>query len=161
MTDAAINPPEEGAKKSNMPMIVGVFLMVFGGGGGFFAVSSGLVSLSESHEPVPAEESADKLPDITYVPVDPLVVSLTENGQMQHLRFRAQLEVGKKYRADVELLLPRIVDVLNGYLRALELSDLKDPLALTRLRAQMLRRIQIVVGEGRVRDLLIMEFVLT
>jgi flagellar FliL protein len=29
------------------------------------------------------------------------------------------------------------------------------------LRAQMLRRVQIVAGEGRIRDLLIMEFVLS
>jgi len=31
---------------------------------------------------------------------------------------------------------------------------------LLRLRSQMLRRVQVVTGEGRVRDLLIMEFVL-
>ena len=31
---------------------------------------------------------------------------------------------------------------------------------LVRLRAQMLRRVQMVTGEGRVRDLLITEFVL-
>jgi flagellar FliL protein len=33
-------------------------------------------------------------------------------------------------------------------------------MALTRLRGQMLRRVQIVVGKDRVRDLLIMDFVL-
>ena len=58
------------------------------------------------------------------------------------------------------LLLPRIVDVMNGYLRALDAAELENPAALVRLRAQMLRRIQIVTGEGRVRDLLITEFVL-
>jgi flagellar FliL protein len=50
--------------------------------------------------------------------------------------------------------------VLNGYLRAVETSDLENPAALVRLKAQMLRRIQIVTGEGRVRDLLVSEFVL-
>ncbi len=52
------------------------------------------------------------------------------------------------------------MDILNGYLRAVDVRDLEDPSALIRLRAQMLRRIQIVTGEGRVKDLLIMEFVL-
>ena len=56
--------------------------------------------------------------------------------------------------------MPRIVDVMNGYLRALDAAELENPAALVRLRAQMLRRIQIVTGEGRVRDLLITEFVL-
>ena len=58
------------------------------------------------------------------------------------------------------LLKPRVMDVLNGFLRAVEVQELEDPAALIRLRAQMLRRIQIVVGEGRVNDLLIVEFVL-
>ena len=53
------------------------------------------------------------------------------------------------------------MDVLNSYLRAVAVSDLEDPSALVSLRAQMLRRIQLVTGEGRVRDLLIMEFVLS
>ena len=56
--------------------------------------------------------------------------------------------------------MPRVLDVLNSYLRAVEVSDLEDPSALVRLRAQMLRRVQIVTGEGRVRDLLVTEFVL-
>ncbi|CAN0580711.1 unnamed protein product [Ectocarpus sp. 12 AP-2014] len=89
-----------------------------------------------------------------------MVISFTGGGRRQLLRFSAELEVSKAYKDDVEVLLPRIVDVLNGYLRALEVSDIDDPMALTRLRAQMLRRIQIVTGRDMVRDLLIMEFVL-
>ena len=54
------------------------------------------------------------------------------------------------------MLMPRIQDVLNSYLRAVEVRQLEDPSALLRLRAQMLRRVQIVTGEGRVRDLLIL-----
>ena len=57
-------------------------------------------------------------------------------------------------------MLPRIVDVMNGYLRAMDKAVLEDPAGLVRMRAQILRRIQIVTGEGRVRDLLVTEFVL-
>ncbi|MEL7416552.1 MAG: flagellar basal body-associated FliL family protein, partial [Pseudomonadota bacterium] len=57
-------------------------------------------------------------------------------------------------------LKPRISDVLNTYLRAVSLDELENPAAMLRLRAQMLRRIQLVTGEGRVRDLLISEFIL-
>jgi flagellar FliL protein len=56
--------------------------------------------------------------------------------------------------------MPRILDVLNSYLRAIDVASIEDPQAMARLRAQMLRRIQIVTGEGRVRDLLVTEFVL-
>ena len=89
-----------------------------------------------------------------------MIVSLSPAAQGRHLRFRAQLEVPSKYASDVEAVLPRVVDVLNGYLRALETRDIESASALTRLRAQMLRRVQIVTGPGRGNDLLIMEFVL-
>ncbi len=100
------------------------------------------------------------LPDISFVPVTPMVVSLGSNASSRHLRFTAELEVAKAYQPDVILLMPRILDVLNGYLRAVDAAQLEDPTALIRLRAQMLRRVQIVTGEGRVRDLLVTEFVL-
>ncbi|QBF29690.1 flagellar basal body-associated protein FliL [Thalassococcus sp. S3] len=161
MTDATAEDAEEPVKKSKLPLILGVALAIAGGGGGYFAVSSGLILKGESQKGTANEATVDPLPEIAYVPVDPLIISLTERGQMQHLRFRAQLEVVAKYAADVETVLPRVTDVLNSYLRAVRIEDLQDPLALTRLRAQMLRRIQIVTGEGRVRDLLVMEFVLS
>ena len=61
---------------------------------------------------------------------------------------------------NVRKVLPRIVDVLNGYLRALRMEDLEDPATLVRIRAQMLRRIQVITGPDAVSDLLIVEFML-
>lgn len=92
--------------------------------------------------------------------MDPIVITLRKGSGIKHLRFRAQLEVDLAHQAEVEKILPRVIDVLNSYLRALELEDLTDPMALPKLRAQMLRRINIATGQGRVRDLLIMDFVL-
>jgi len=79
---------------------------------------------------------------------------------MRHLRFRGELEVIPRHKAEVERLLPRVVDVLNTYLRALRIEDIEDSSGLMRLRAQMLRRVQIVTGADRINDLLIMEFVI-
>ncbi len=176
MTDAAAEVPEdEPAKPSKLPLIIGLVLGLAGAGGGYFAVSAGLLPFgggaNHADEEHIASESLSEdgdahtgppepLPEITYVPIEPIVVTLLKGSNVQHLRFRAQLEVAAAYQADVETILPRVTDVLNGYLRALEVRDLEDTLALTRLRAQMLRRIQIVTGKGRVRDLLIMDFVL-
>jgi flagellar FliL protein len=99
------------------------------------------------------------MPDVTFVPVEPLIVSLSDRGSGT-LRFRAQLEVRSQYKTEVERLLPRVVDVLNSYLRAVAIEDIRNSAALVRLRAQMLRRVQIVTGGDRVSDLLIMEFIL-
>lgn len=166
MTDTATDTPEEPTKPSKLPMIIGLVLAIVGAGAGFFAVQKGFLSMilsSENHESDHTSEPSMPMPDtenIAFVEIDPIMISLTDGGQIQYLRFRAQLEVEEADKDDVMLLLPRVVDVLNSYLRAVETSEFSTPSALTRLRGQMLRRIQIVVGKDRVRDLLIMDFVL-
>ena len=57
------------------------------------------------------------------------------------------------------MLMPRVLDVINTYLRAVEVRQLEDPAALTLIRSHLLRRIQLVTGDGRVNDLLITEFI--
>lgn len=146
-------------KPSRKPLIIGLLLALIGGAAGFYLVYSGVIPARESR-PETSAVSVDPLPDVGFVALDSMVISLGPASGNRHLRFAAQLEVESAHVADIETLRPRVIDVLNSYLRALETRDLEDPTALTRLRAQMLRRIQIVTGEGRVRDLLIMEFVL-
>lgn len=158
-TDAAEAPPP---KKGKLPLILGLVLALAGAGGGFFAVSSGLLgggATSESGPIDPAPETPPLAP-AAFVPLDPVVVNLPVDSGRRFLRFAAQIEVAPESEGEVEAIRPRIADVLNTYLRAVEVADLENPAALTRLRAQMLRRVQVVAGEGRVRDLLVMEFVL-
>ena len=162
MAEAA-KPHEAVPKKaSKLPLLLGIVLMLVLGGGGFYATFSGMI-LGGGATEVAAEhagDGAEALPDVAFVPVDPLIVSLGSTGRARHLRFSSQLEVSTAHQEEVTHLMPRILDVLNGYLRAVEVAELEDPTALIRLRAQMLRRVQIVSGEGRVRDLLVTEFVL-
>ena len=162
MADAAVVEEEEAPKPSKMPLILGLVFLLLGGGGGFYATWSGLLFGAESEETKAEvkEEEQDKAPAIQFIPIDPITVSLPQGSAQSHLRFRAELEVPRDYASDVEAVLPRIVDVLNGYLRAIEANDITDPSALTRMRAQMLRRVQVVTGPEQIQDLLIMEFVL-
>lgn len=167
MTAVADAEPEEKPKRSKMPLILGLVLALAGGGGGFFAVSKGLIgggsaaheeTAADSHGAATPEKGAAMPEPVAFVPLEPMVISLS--GTQKFLRFTAQLEVAPAAQAEVTAIIPRIVDVLNGYLRAVDTSELADPAALMRLRAQMLRRVQVVTGTEKVRDLLIMEFVL-
>lgn len=176
MSDAVADSVEEPAKRGKMPLILLIVLALAGAGGGFYLVYAGLIPTGsheseasdhddgqgDGHETVQQSDHGApvSLKDIAFVKIDPILISLNDSNRVQHLRFRAQLEVVADHEHEVEAVLPRVTDVLNSYLRALELADIRDPLALTRLRAQMLRRVQVVVGKNRVRDLLIMEFVL-
>jgi flagellar FliL protein len=159
-TETENDPP----KKSKLPLILGLTLALVGGGAGFYATWSGMILGGENATNTAdgdPEHVADPFADIAFVEIEPMIISVDSAPKQRLLRFRAQLEVPKNYQEDVTKLLPRVVDVLNSYLSALEVTDLESQAALTRLRAQMLRRVQVVTGQGRVNDFLIMEFVLT
>ncbi len=157
---------EEPVKKaSKLPLILGFLLALVGGGGAFFAVQSGLLLGSEVDDAKatsaePEVESADPLSDLAFVSVPPIVVTLGSASDSRHLRFSASLEVPSQHQSDVEHLMPRITDALNSFLQAVDEGDVANRDALLRLRVQMLHRVRLVVGEDRVRDLLVSEFIL-
>lgn len=166
MTATATDPPAESAPprkgKSRLPLVLGLALAVAGGAGGFLVVRMGLLGGGSDQAEAPAGEAEADLPDLmpaAFVPIPPLTVNLNGAGEGRLLRFAAQAEVPPQYIEEVTALVPRIVDVLNGYLRAVEPADLDDPAALLAIRSQLLRRLQVVAGGDRVRDLLVMEFV--
>lgn len=150
----ATGMPARGGKKL---FLVSLVLAAAGAGAGYMASVSGLLPVGGgAAEKTPATVARDTV----FVPVDPIVISLGAAGSNRHLSFRAQLEVPTVATAEVAGLMPRIVDVLNSYLRAVDVREFDSPHGLVRMRAQMLRRVQIIVGDGKVRDLLVMEFVL-
>ncbi|HDR28288.1 flagellar basal body-associated FliL family protein [Rhodovulum sp.] len=164
MAGTEIDGAEAPPKRSKKPLILGVVGALVLGGGAFFAIYSGMI-LGGSDKQAAAHYSSGKVTDsmlgsVAFVPVEPMIISLGPESQRRHLRFQAQLEVTPAYQPEVALLMPRVLDVLNSYLRAVEAAEFERPTALITLRAQMLRRVQLVTGPNRVRDLLITEFVL-
>lgn len=161
MADATAVETEPNKKSSKTLIILSLILGLAGAGAGFYLMYEGLIPgmKGETKEPVEQKSPVTDLPeDIGFVPIDPLMISLGRDSGL-NLRFRAQLEIREQHRSDVEKLMPRVVDVLNSYLRAVDIEDIEGTASLVRLRAQMLRRIQVVTGMDRVQDLLVMEFV--
>lgn len=157
MAETTTDLEEEAPKgSSKMGMIIGVVLALVGGGGAFVFTSGMLGGGEKEAETV---KPAAKVKDVAFIELEPMTVSIGDPAQKRFLRFRANLEVGTSNKSDVEKLKPRVVDVLNTYLRSVTLKDVEDPSSLLKLRAQMRRRIDLVVGEGYVHDLLVMEFV--
>lgn len=154
-------PTEEKKKGGKKGLITGLLGAILLGGGGFYATYAGLIlGAADEHDTHAAESDLHALPEIAFIELEPMVVSLGTAAHAKFLRFSAQLDVDPASEEAVLLVLPRIIDVLNTYLRAVSEDELGKPAALERLRAQMLRRIQVVTEQGQVKDLLITEFVL-
>ena len=172
MAATAVQAAETAPKSSRKPLILGLVLALVGGGAGFGAVYMGALdsvlggtapdeggahASGESHGGAPGAMAPAP---VAFVPLPPLTINVGSGPTAQILRFGAQLEVPATRVAEVEHLVPRVMDVLNLYLRALEPQELQEQAAILRLRGQMLRRVQIVAGPGAVSDLLVSEFVM-
>ncbi|MEF3048936.1 flagellar basal body-associated FliL family protein [Pseudotabrizicola sp. L79] len=156
MTDTTASP-EGAATGGKKPIIVGIIGAIVLGGAGFAVTYLDLLPLG--HKTTEGSTVAP-MPAVEFVALDPLTITLGPDSAARHLRFGAQLECAPGHAEELRQMAPRVLDVLNSYLRAVELRQLEDPHTLPKLKAQMLRRIQIVTGEGRVTDLLISEFIL-
>lgn len=163
MANAEVAEEEVAPKKGKMGLVVAIVLALLAGGGGFYAAISGLLPFgaeSSAEEEAKEEEPLKQLGSNVYVELDPLVVNIRSSSKYQLLKFVGQLEVKPEHAEDVEHIKPRLMDVMNTYLNALEAARFEDPIALIKLRAQLLRRLQVISGDGRIEDLLIMEFIL-
>lgn len=147
-----------------VPIVLGVILAAAGGGGGFWAVTQGPFAPETTEtagaEAADAEGEGEGMDPTTiaFLELETLVISLGAEESNRNLIFSASLEVPPEYLEEVTQLTPRVLDVLNSYLRVIAISELSEPTSLARLRSQMLRRIQVVTGTGRVRDLLVTQF---
>jgi len=113
-------------------------------------------SVAELH----SEEKTKSYEDVAFVNLEPLVITLGPNAKSEFLKISVSLETSQDRIKAVEHFKPRFRDVLNTYLRAVEEKDLAEPASMTRVRSQMLRRLQVVASPDIVDDVLITEFVL-
>ena len=155
MAEADVDEADQPKTASKLPLILGVVVALLGGAGGFFFMYfEGLSqSVQKQSDPIPYLGTAH------FLALDPITIPLGDGPTNRILRFQAHLEVEAETLSQIEAMRPRILDVLNTYLRSVDLETLQDRRALLLLRAQMLRRVQVVTDENVVRDLLITEFI--
>lgn len=175
MSDAAEDDDDDAPKKKSKGMLFGLIGAVLLGGGAFYGVYSGLVPLPFGDEPKENPEVAEsvenededsaKLTDApfdagAFVAMEPILISLGERSTARHLKVTLSIEVEPGTEETVAAVKPRINDVLNTFLRAVDERDFEIPRSMARLRAQILRRVKLVSPPGSVRDVLVQEFIL-
>lgn len=157
-------PAKKGGGKSSVIALV-LFLVL--SGGAFYATYSGIVPAAsmlgmgggdgEAEEEEVVEEVS---PGVAFVSLGEIVVPLGPRAQSDFLILEASIEVAPEDVEALETVMPRIRDLFNTYLRAVEAADLEAPNATMKLRAQLLRRLRVVTEPAAPRDLLFTSFIL-
>lgn len=158
--DAA--PPKKKRKLGLLLALVGVPLVLGGGGGGaYFLVPgvaekvAGLTAAKEEAPPVPTA------PRPVFVDLAEMSVTLPNSGQSRQLRIRISLELMKTSAElpPTDLLTPRVYDALLTYLRTLSDNDIDNAMAIDRIRGDLYRRLNLLLGTDVVRDVLVTSLV--
>jgi flagellar FliL protein len=125
-------------------------------GHGFLPVPRGASGGSSS-----ATDASTAAANTVFFALEPFMVTLPRTDPVRQLRLELQLELPQSGEAAVRAATPRLQATMNTYLMAIDLSDIEDPNAMLRVRMQLLRRLQVAVGEGLIQDLLITQFLIS
>jgi flagellar protein FliL len=99
----------------------------------------------------------------SFIDLPEMAVTLPNGGHARQMRIRLSIELAKGAAADTpssQILSPRVYEALLIYLRTLRDGELDNGLAIDRLRADLYRRMTLLLGPGVVGDVLITSLVL-
>jgi len=102
------------------------------------------------------EAKLDFTEDTSYLELSPLTISLQDNARILKIGITLETLAGEEDYIDPND--PKIRDAFMGYLRALRLEQIEDAAFMAQMRAQLLRRAQLILGVENVRGILITDF---
>lgn len=179
---AAESFEENSGGKKKLIIIIAVLLFVLGGAGAGLYFSGFLdkfLKKSETAE-APAEggEHGEEpkqecvkdehgkevcgAPGAQFLKIPDMIVNLnSEDGTPRYLRLSVQLEFKNAGdMAEVEKVLPRVVDQFQTYLRELRVRDLRGSAGIYRLQAELLARVNQASYPVEVQDVLFQEILI-
>jgi flagellar FliL protein len=97
-----------------------------------------------------------------FIEFPEMAVTLPNAGHPRQMRIKLAVELTDAAPSSVsaEILSPRVYDALLTYLRTLRDGDVDGGLGLDRLRGDLYRRLDLVLGPGVLRDVLVTSLVL-
>jgi flagellar protein FliL len=152
--------------KKIMMIGAGALALVLGGGGYWFFMMKGkgadatIAQTSADGKTVTASTGPRK--PAAFIDLPEMTVNLAAAGgqsdRQQFLRMKIALEVAEqKVVADIQPLLPRIVDTFQVFMRELRPQDLEGSSGVYRLKEEMIRRVNVAVYPQKVDAVLFKE----
>ncbi|RCW82864.1 flagellar basal body-associated FliL family protein [Paracoccus lutimaris] len=157
MTEAADTPEDEKPKGGIGRILLPLGLVVIMAGGGFASTYLGFWSpmgLLAKKEDVPAEAT---LPSTEFVDIPQIVLTLA-GPKSRILIMTVKIETDQKHRAEIEHLIPRVLDSFNSFLAGVDATAFEKRGILDIVRDELATRAVFVLGKDAFTDILITEF---
>jgi flagellar FliL protein len=146
-----------GKRKLSLKLIIiiaaGAFVVLGGGGTGAYFMFRGHGEAHAANSPVkPA----------TFFDLPEVLVNLANAGsdRTQYLKIKVVLELpDPKLTADIQPVMPRVMDAFQTYLRELRPTDLDGSAGLYRLKEELTRRVNAAIAPNRINAVLFKEIV--
>ena len=140
--------------------VLAVLILAGGAGAYFMGVFGGGEEASGAGGEGGSSQAAMQPPVFFEVP-DLVVTIGTGERRATFLKLRVKLDLAKAQDvAQINAVLPRVIDVFQVYLRELRYDDLQGSPGAQRLRIELLRRVNLVVAPAIVKDVLLTELLI-
>lgn len=149
--------------KKMLVIAAAALLVVLGGGGAgawFFLFSSGDAAAQEKAANADQQKPIVP-PTIAFYDMPDMVVNIqSPDGSPAYLKLSVSLELkNAQEEAGLKVVMPRIVDQFQSYLRELRIDDLRGSESVMRLKEELLRRINVAAKPYSVHDVLLKEMI--
>jgi flagellar protein FliL len=151
-----------GTKKMMMIIGGGLLVLLLGGGGGAYFLLGGH---SEKAGTKVASTGTPEIPlvppQVTFMDMPDIVVNIqTADGSSAYLKLSVSLELqAASEKAGMTVLMPRVVDQFQSYLRELRVDDLRGSAGVMRIKEELIRRVNAAAAPYGVRDVLLKEMI--
>lgn len=103
------------------------------------------------------QERLAAVPDAEVVTLPILLVRRTSPHTNGHLKVQLAVEISPADQSLIEAYTPQLIDMMNGFLPEVTDAELRGGAALKRLRWEMRRRFNLILGRDAVKHVLILE----
>ena len=135
-------------------MVAGVVVLLGAAGGGYFFFFDHKTETAAA-EPVVKPPIFVDMPDV--------LVNLSSSGgseRTQYLKVKIALELpDEKVQAQIQPVMPRLLDAFQTYLRELRPTDLDGSAGLYRLKEELTRRVDAAIAPNKINAVLFKEIV--
>jgi flagellar FliL protein len=163
--EEVVAAPEEGKKKSGKKKLIILVVLLLVVGGTAAVVLGGVLKKpkgdAEAAKDAPPAVAATMAPGVFH-DLPPILVNLDNSGRQAHfLKLSVSLELATKAdEAQIDKVMPRVVDQFQTYLREIRPEDLKGSAGIYRLRQELLSRVVVASQPVQVKDVLFREFLI-